>query len=217
MDNNQTESIGTVAPELRMDLQSLLQKNCFEGLSLSDFVSFVTETQSPPSPITVHPLLLSSTSLTRILDWRPSGLTGRANGIALFAQLLASSPSQPSLTKKMVCVLSLLLLNDTFRNCQAEMLIETESWLSSTTAVSSRQSETASSTTSTFLPSERVQPLPQREDAISRLLADSAFAPLFPVVATFIESDYSISNNYLLQYSVFFMEEDVGFKERSHG
>ena len=145
------------------------------------------------------------------------GINGRANGIALFAQLLASSPSQPSLTKKMVCVLSLLLLNDTFRNCQAEMLIETESWLSSTTGrVVTTIRDCVFHYFYFFLRSE--YNLFRSEKTLSPgCLADSAFAPLFPVVATFIESDYSISNNYLLQYSVFFMEEDVGFKERSHG
>ena len=96
MDNNQTESVGTVAPELRMDLQSLLQKNCFEGLPLSDLVSFLTETQSPPSPITVHPLLLSSTSSTRILDWRPLGLTEeRMESLFSLSSLPLLPPSLP--------------------------------------------------------------------------------------------------------------------------
>lgn len=117
----------------------------------------------------------------------------------------------------MVCVLSLLLLNDTFRNCQAEMLIETESWLSSTTGiVVTTIRDCVFHYFYFFLRSE--YNLFRSEKTLSPgCLADSAFAPLFPVVATFIESDYSISNNYLLQYSVFFMEEDVGFKERSHG
>ena len=53
MDNHQTESMGTVAPELRMDLLSLLQKSHFDGLALSDFVSFLTDAPTSPSPVTV--------------------------------------------------------------------------------------------------------------------------------------------------------------------
>ena len=96
MDNNQTESVGTVAPELRTDLQSLLQKKCFEGLSLSDFVSFLTETQSPPSPVTVLALLLSPTSSSRIPDWRPSGLTAeRTESPSSLSSLPLLPPSLP--------------------------------------------------------------------------------------------------------------------------
>ena len=96
MDNHETESVGTVAPELRTDLQLLLQKNRFVGLPLSDFVSFLTETPSPPSPVTVQSPLSVDDSSTRIPDWRLSGSTDGRTESPSSPNSLSLLPLSPS-------------------------------------------------------------------------------------------------------------------------
>lgn len=55
----------------------------------------------------------------------------------------------------------------------------------------------------------------QSSSQTASCLVTSEFASLFPVLASYVENGYSVNNNTLLQYSVYFMEESVRYIDRT--
>ena len=89
---------------------------------------------------------------------------------------------------------------------QAQMFVDSATWNSTTTAVITVSFQECVFQYYCYLIQQEYQSSSQTVGC----LRTSEFAPLFPVLASYLENGYSVSNNALLQYCIYFMEESVG-------
>ena len=111
-------------------------------------------------------------------------------------------------------ILLLLLLNDGQEEKLAELLIDRESWNLSSTGMHWISHQDCVFHYFCFLLQDEYRIfLQQKQQTITIPLAGclvtSEFASIFSVLASYIENGYSICNNIVLQYALFFMAPEV--------
>lgn len=131
--------------------------------------------------------------------------------VALLTRLYLEQSEQSSRTKKLLSVLLLLLLNDAQEEKLAQVLIDVESWEVTTTGVHAVLLQDCVFHYFCFLLQNEYRTF-LRANAVpfAGCLASSEFAAIFTVLSSYIEHGYSISNNIILQYALFFMSPEVG-------
>lgn len=110
-------------------------------------------------------------------------------------------------------ILLLLLLNDGQEEKLAELLIDRESWNLSSTGVHWLSHQDCVFHYFCFLLQDEYRIFMKQQNPSpspsAGCLMNSEFASIFSVLASYIENGYSISNNIVLQYALFFMSPEV--------
>lgn len=123
----------------------------------------------------------------------------------MVTQIYLASPQQPDVVKKLLTVLFLLVLNDGLDMKEVKMYLDSVTWNSTTTATVTVPIQDCVFHYYCYL----IQYEYESSSQTVGCLVTSVFAPLFPVLASYMENGYSVSNNTLLQYCIYYMEESV--------
>lgn len=139
------------------------------------------------------------------------GINGQGNLVALASSIFLHSAagSVSEATLQMLSVLMLLLLKEGLTEKTMQILIDSESWDASTTAILTVSFQDCVYHYFTLLLQYQLQSV---SELTGGCMSKSPLSPVFSVIRGFIENDYPIPNNEVLHYAFYYMASDQYLK-----
>lgn len=139
------------------------------------------------------------------------GINGQGNLVSLISciYLRSASGTVSESTLQMMSVLMLLLLKEGLTEKTMQILIDTESWNVSTTAMLTVSFQDCVYHYFALLLQHQLQSV---SEISGGCMSNSPLSPLFSVISGFIENNYPIPNNEVLHYAFYYMSSDQYLK-----
>ena len=201
---------GTISSDIQNDLTKFINSIDLSEVNLNDFMLYlftgITSTNS-----VIHRFSIFNHQLHDFPVIASMGINGQGNLVALASSIYlhSASGSVSESTLQMLSVLMLLLLKEGLTEKTMQILIDSDSWDASTTAILTVSFQDCVYHYFALLLQHQLQSV---SELAGGCMSSSPLSPVFSVIRGFIENEYPIPNNDVLHYAFYYMAPDEYLK-----